>query len=910
MLQWKKFNEIARLMAILVGFSSILTACQDDKPIYESQSFSIYKDRVEQGAYTAKVHSNTHMTSNYESPLNSISRAVEFKYSLNKQDNDLPINVNRRIVIRPENGVFVTPISTFGVNNADTTSVDDVNDLLEPKTKVVFRLDLRDVLASFEEKGYYEDRSGERVMKRDFNGVYIAGGVPPLSWDFENFGDYQQMKDPDGDGIYEISYEFNVFNPDRHVAEAWKLKSDISEYPQFSSDIPLLNALYAMALEEAKADSEKDGTWRTGQKWGGVWTRDVSYSTILGVGMIDPTRSLTSLRKKVRGGRIVQDTGSGGAWPVSSDRVVWTLAAWEVYKIMGDDAWLKEAYDIISKSVEDDWKIVYDPMTGLMRGESSFLDWRKQTYPRWMDNVDIYSSKNLGTNAAHYEVYQILQQMAALLGDNEKLLVYKQRAESLKLAINKHLWQPQSGYYGQYLYGRGADVLSPKSETLGEAFTVLFDVADHQKSESVISKMPVVAYGAPCVYPQIPSIRPYHNNGIWPFVQAFYNQAAAKVGNEKALNAGLASIYRAAALFLTNKENMVADNGDFVTALNSSEMLWSISGNLSMIYKVFFGVDINAQGILSFHPVVPESYQGKKSLTNLKLRKATVDITMEGFGRHISEMYVNGKRVDNKLDLNESKHYKVKIVLDNKGFGEGQDVNMVANKFQLEMPQNVRCESGKIYWDRVEGATGYLVYNDGKCLSTVPTDEKAPSFSFDLPKSDGLTHSYSIIAKGGDDLLNSYMSSPILYSSHPTNEQTILLRSYAKDKQVSIPNVDKNMVELSVAGVNNVVMVPIRTKRGKHYQFYVNYANGNGPWNTDNKCAIRSVYVDGVYVDPLVMPQRGVNEWGSIGHSNIISFTAKGSKTMIKICLEKENRNMNIQVNQALVKDMKVFEVE
>ena len=44
----------------------------------------------------------------------------------------------------------------------------------------------------------------------------------------------------------------------------------------------------------------------------------------------------------------------------------------------------------------------------------------------------------------------------------------------------------------------------------------------------------------------------------------------------------MADIYRAAALFATNKENMVAENGDSArTQINSSNMLWSLSGNIS-----------------------------------------------------------------------------------------------------------------------------------------------------------------------------------------------------------------------------------------------------------------------------------------------------------------------------------------
>ncbi|MEZ4685480.1 MAG: hypothetical protein R3B47_05285 [Bacteroidia bacterium] len=48
----------------------------------------------------------------------------------------------------------------------------------------------------------------------------------------------------------------------------------------------------------------------------GVWTRDVSYSIPLAFAYHEPEVGKISLRKRY--GRIIQDTGSGGAWPVSS----------------------------------------------------------------------------------------------------------------------------------------------------------------------------------------------------------------------------------------------------------------------------------------------------------------------------------------------------------------------------------------------------------------------------------------------------------------------------------------------------------------------------------------------------------------------------------------------------------------
>jgi len=50
--------------------------------------------------------------------------------------------------------------------------------------------------------------------------------------------------------------------------------------------------------------------------------------------------------------RIIQDTGTGGSYPVSTRRVVWAIAAWEVYKVTGDlGNGLQQVYPIIKNSV-------------------------------------------------------------------------------------------------------------------------------------------------------------------------------------------------------------------------------------------------------------------------------------------------------------------------------------------------------------------------------------------------------------------------------------------------------------------------------------------------------------------------------------------------------------------------------
>ena len=266
----------------------------------------------------------------------------------------------------------------------------------------------------------------------------------------------------------------------------WECRNDLSSMPSLETPYLLEEAVYNMALDESINAVEPDGTLRTGLFWGGVWTRDVSYSTILGMAYIQPRAAMTSLLCKIgRNGQIIQDTGTGGAWPCSSDREVWTVAAWELYKVTGDEEWLRTVYPVAKKSLEVDMKTLYDPVTGLVRGESSFIDWREQSYPRWMEPADIYDSKCLGTNVVHYAALVSAAEMASLLEDHEFAGICTDTAAELRKAINEWLWMPEYGYYAQFIAGREDDMLFTRSETLGQALSVIFGVADAQRADVI-----------------------------------------------------------------------------------------------------------------------------------------------------------------------------------------------------------------------------------------------------------------------------------------------------------------------------------------------------------------------------------------------------------------------------------------
>ncbi|CAN5194324.1 hypothetical protein BH09BAC6_BH09BAC6_10000 [soil metagenome] len=867
---------------------------QSSKPIFSSKAYTIYPDRVVQGKYTATALSPTSLESNYQSPANLYkSPVVEFKFSINGKDNEMTAGVNHHFACVSQNNQ--TPLIKFGERDAaDKTA--PAGFYLKPSTGFKIRLDMRAVLNDFNTKGFYTCFNGDKIFKADFKGVFVAGNTSPMIWDFNNLVNHPELelKDPDGDGIYETTLLLNKPQDENKIASSWKMTKDVSAFPQYRSEYQLSDALYNLALEEMQNAVEPDSTFRTGKEWGGVWTRDISYSIILSMAVLQPKVAVYSLMRKVKNGRIIQDTGTGGAYPVSSDRMIWAVAAWEVYKVTGDKNWLEKAYEIIKKSQADDALNIYDRQTGLVRGESSFLDWREETYPKWMQPADIYESECLGTCVVHYQVNKVLAAMAALLNDQNAAAAYAQQADVIKKGLNK-LWLPAKGYYGQYLYGRNYKMLSPRSEALGEALAVLFDAADESKQQSVINNTPVNEFGVPCIYPQIPGILPYHNNAVWPFVETYWAMASAKGGNEESVMRAISAIYRPAALWLTNKENFVATDGDYAgTQINSSNMLWSLSGNIALVYKVLFGIHYN-ENSLEFKPFVPQALAGKRSLQHFKYRDADLNIHMSGYGNKIKSMMLDGDPVANGLipaDLKGA--HKVRIILaDNALSGKS---NLQPGYTAPETPV-VTYAKGKLAWPKVPGAVNYRIFKNGKPNAinktlnyAVKTDQYAEY------------HVIAIDSKG----VASFASEPVQVI--PANAAQVIEAESAA-AQSGLPYLGfsgKGFVEISKS-MNTTLNFSIKVDKAGVYVIDLKYANGNGPINTENKCAMRTLDVDGHFAGTVVLPQRGKGEWSNWGYSNAVKVHLSKGTHHISLKFNEANENMNGDINQAMIDNIRVI---
>lgn len=403
--------------------------------------------------------------------------------------------------------------------------------------------------------------------------------------------------------------------------------------PVLRSGHQMLDALYALAVEESREASVASisdfafndgnplpcaagGCFETGRLWKYVWTRDTSYSVALGLGLLDPTRAKNSLEFKVSPHRdgtkreIVQDTGTGGSYPISSDRVVWAMGAWELLKVLPAaerTAFRDLAYEAIVNTAEHDRLVVWDPKDGLYRGEQSFLDWREQSYPAWTatDTVQIGMSKALGTNIGHMVLLDVAAKLATEKGDTAQSQKYAGWSTALADAIRTRLWLSDRQLYSTFITTYLDPAPTLQYDLLGSAFAVLFDVATPAQAAEVVSRYPHLPKGAPVIWPQQQDIRIYHNRAIWPFVTAFWAKAAAKAGNAEAVDLAIRSLARGAALNLSNMENFEAATGaNWVEegptsgpVVNSQRQLWSVAGFVGAVHDVIFGMEKTQTGV-------------------------------------------------------------------------------------------------------------------------------------------------------------------------------------------------------------------------------------------------------------------------------------------------------------------------
>ena len=642
--------------------------------------------------------------------------------------------------------------------------------------------------------------------------------------------------------------------------QTWRLSTDISSKPTFTADnMPILEAVYNRTMEETfenTFDGKYGDVFNTGTNWNYVWTRDTAMSVQYSLAWIYPEESENCALEKVLGldtdhPVYQQDTGTGGSYPVSVDRIITALSIWEQYLTTGDLKLLEKYYEYSENTIEQDLHVAYDPETGLFKGETGGLDHRDKTYPDWMSETNkdslanIAESKSSIVNIIYCQVYEIMARSAELLGYGADVVAkWETMKAELVENVNEHFWDEERGLYVSWEYPNymGAPK-AYKYDVISNGYAVMYGIADEHQTQAIMENYPLVTYGADTVYPQKNGRQGgtiYHNRGVWPGWEATLMIGAGQEGNYQLAQEIWNSCLRGCAMTLTNYEVIDFNTGAGVASRNQ---LWSIAGTLSGYYRILFGMEYTEDGIV-FRPFVDDNMEGPFELTNYPYRNATLNITLTGKGDTLTSLKLDGEEMgaDYVLPTDLTGAHTLELVVTDSG--KDSKINLSSyNHFTCPDMPVVTYENGVLTWKEDSRYT-YRLWNGQKWL-----DVSGGSYTPD-PEVYGV---YSVVAVDEDGIV-SELSAPI--TIRPTTVKveaesgTYTSQLYTSTSGYSGTGaVTSNARDPENSGVTVTVDIP---EDGAYY-LSVAYFNG-GDSTSGNNCGIRSVYVDGKDVGTMLFP--------------------------------------------------------
>ena len=755
-----------------------------------------------------------------------------------------------------------------------------------------------------------------------------------------------------GDELRTYTLTTNAELRDNYPESKQRTVSETAESPRLRSGHDMFDALFTLAvaeLNENKVSAISDYSmnngnpidcdcFETGANWHYVWTRDTAYAVHSAVAFLEPQKSKNSLkfkiseRKSTVGGgnmQIVQDTGSGGSWPVSTDRVVWALGAIETLKnLEGNDYsnFLSDSYEAIKNTLEADRTHVFDEKDGLYRGEQSFLDWREQTYPKWTaDNTKhIGMSKTLSTNVLHYMALNIASELASELGKTTEATEFASQAASLKNAIKSSFYLADRKTFATmkttFLDYSAVD----KMDLLGEALTILSGVADDTQGAEIIAGYPVTEAGPAVIFPQEPDTKIYHNRAVWPFVTSYGLRAAAKAGNDRFYENAFMSLVRGAAFNLSNMENFEFttlsawyDDATFPNLsgpeVNSRRQLWSVAGFLSMVLDSIFGREQTLK-VLWFSPKIPVGlrntfFAGSSEivLNNLKFKGKTLTLKVvlppknsENSGFYtLKTLKLDGVEKTEPFSLSDLKA-ESRIEMELKLSNESGEINLVdcnanPNKCWAPLPAtNVSVGlDGKrlgISFDPSGNAVSYNIYRDGKKVKENLTESSWRDDSDGSSNYEKESFCYSVSAVNSEGW-ESHHSDPVCYWGE-NYERTKMQFSAVSSENASneyrfdqfATHFDHNKPHFGDWGLPEAVLSVSNIKPAQSGTYLVSVEYGSGrPINTGITSCNKIVKItdenSNVVLEKMVfMPHLGDN-WDIWGESSFVQVDLSSGKT-------------------------------
>lgn len=189
----------------------------------------------------------------------------------------------------------------------------------------------------------------------------------------------------------------------------------------------------------------------------------------------------------------------------------------------------------------------------------------------------------------------------------------------------------------------------------------MFGIVDSNEAKEIVDKAYVGPYGLPSVYPAFKRFskqRPgRHNVLVWPFVNAFWADAALQTGRadkfvfelENLCNLVLDSkscfyeIYdtytgRVCGGWQTGHETGKDYEWDSIHA-----QTWSATGFLRMVFRGILGLQFTENGLqLTPNPYLMKHF-GFETISDLRYQQGTLRIRRTGNGNTIKEIRINGR---------------------------------------------------------------------------------------------------------------------------------------------------------------------------------------------------------------------------------------------------------------------------
>ena len=426
-----------------------------------------------------------------------------------------------------------------------------------------------------------------------------------------------------------------------------------------------------------------------GLDYGRPWTRDAAINTWNGAGLLFPDVTRDTLLSVLE--RRDDKVYIGGQY---WDCMVWAIGAWSQYVYTGDKAFLATAFDAVKNTLAFLEETEFDADLGLFRGAASSSDGvagypAVYAEPGGFSGISEWPRMNperrhpagfgvpmhaLSTNCLYYRAYVLAQRMAVEL-ERPVDAHWEEQAAVLKQSLNDRFWRPDAGVYRYLVDPFGG---SNSVECLGQAYSILFGVADESQARQILENQHLVPAGVPVLWPtfdryRIPDFRDESNYGfgrhsgcIWPPFEAIWATTAKQNGRADLFTRVLEKTAQYACRdnqFVEmyhpisglpygglqegrgnprSREVYEVGTDTFLIGKWSARVrqTWSATGYIRQVIQGVIGMDFDTDGV-TFSPVIPEG-SAEVHLTHLPYRDMMLHIHVSGKGARVAQFTVNG----------------------------------------------------------------------------------------------------------------------------------------------------------------------------------------------------------------------------------------------------------------------------